>query len=423
MRKTLFVRGLTVTSCLLIFTQVLAVEINFAPPIKIGDGQSNIPTYGPGNQIVFNGNELEVAWAAQDPVPLDPTKHWSKPYEIRHLRSNDSGESWEYSDVITRGDDSNGGYNYMQGVSLALGSHEGTAYKHYAFGYGNKVFYVNDRSRTPINVTGTLGLSADDLSRSIAADQSGNVFVCFGVDGRVYCSRFFTDEFGEVSLDIAETASLASGSGSSPAIVEPAIAMDSSGTLFGVWTEKFDGVQELVLAKRVASGTWEYHTVDRLGYETRGDNVSFAIADVAGTTKICVSWAWNEVVVSCTDDEGASWNTSVVLSDEWADWRPSVAIASDGVVNIAWAKQNSVKFARELKDKKDSKWEVVEVDTQSCCNVMDVKLALDDKDLAHLIYPGKWWTTVMYTNTGNSNFTPRAIDEDRRAAFFERPFS
>jgi hypothetical protein len=156
-----------------------------------------------------------------------------------------------------------GGYNYMQGVSLALGSHEGTAYKHYAFGYGNKVFYVNDRSRTPINVTGTLGLSADDLSRSIAADQSGNVFVCFGVDGRVYCSRFFTDEFGEVSLDIAETASLASGSGSSPAIVEPAIAMDSSGTLFGVWTEKFDGVQELVLAKRVASGTWEYHTVDR----------------------------------------------------------------------------------------------------------------------------------------------------------------
>jgi hypothetical protein len=48
-----------------------------------------------------------------------------------------------------------------------------------------------------------------------------------------------------------------------------------------------------------------------------------------------------------------------------------VAIASDGVVNIAWAKQNSVKFARELKDKKDS--------------------------LAHLIYPGKWWTTVMYT--------------------------
>jgi hypothetical protein len=261
MRKTLFVRGLTVTSCLLIFTHVLAVEINFAPPIKIGDGQSNIPTYGPGNQIVFNGNELEVAWAAQDPVPLDPTKHSSKPYEIRHLHSNDSGESWEYSDVITRGDDSNGGYYAMQGVSLALGSHEGTAYKHYAFGYGTypagKVFYVNDRSRTPINVTGEPGLIVDNLSRSIAADQSGNVFVCFGADGRVRCSRFITDEFGEVSLDPAETASLASGSGSSPAIVEPAIAMDSSGTLFGVWIEKIDGVEELVLAKRVASGTWE----------------------------------------------------------------------------------------------------------------------------------------------------------------------
>jgi hypothetical protein len=378
------------------FTQVLAVEINFEPPIKIGDGQHNIPTYGPGNQIVFNGNELEVAWAAQDPVALDPARPWQKPYEIRHLRSNDSGESWEQSDVITRGDANNNGYMYMQGVSLALGSHNGNAYKHYAFGYQNKVFYVDDRSRTPIDVTGDLVLSADALSRSIAADQNGNVFVCFGGTGGVHCSRFTTDLNGDVSLDPAETASLVSSSGSSPAnYAEPAIAMDSSGTLFGVWAEKFDGVLELVLAKRVAAGTWEYHTVDRLGYETRGDNVSFAIADVAGTTKICVSWAWNEVVVSCTVDEGATWNTSLVVSDEWADWRPSVAIASDGTVNIAWAYRHSVKFARELKDKKGGKWEVVEVDTHF--NVMDVKLALDDKDLAHLVYPGKSWTTMMYT--------------------------
>jgi hypothetical protein len=222
------------------------------------------------------------------------------------------------------------------------------------------------------------------------------VFVCFRGDGGVRCSRFITDLNGVVSLDIAETASLVSGSGSSLArYAEPAIAMDSSGTLFGVWTEEFDGVPELVLARRVASGTWEYRTVDRQGYEA-GDYASIAIADVAGTKKICVGWSWSEVAVSCTDDEGASWNTSVVLSDEWAAWRPSVAIASDGIVNVAWAgDSHTVRFARELKDKKSGKWEVVEVDTHF--NVMDVKLALDDKDLAHLVYPGKSWTTMMYT--------------------------
>ena len=104
-----------------------------------------------------------------------------------------------------------------------------------------------------------------------------------------------------------------------------------------------------------------------------------------------------EINFNSTTDEGATWDTNVVDDTEWADWRLSVAIASDGTVNVAWSHTNSesIKFARQLKDKKSSKWEVVEVDTQYY--VMDVKLALDANDLAHLVYPGKDWSTLMYT--------------------------
>ena len=383
MKKTLSVIAFA-AAFLLMPMQLMAVEINFERPIKIGDGQTGtIPTYGPGNHIVFDGNEINVAWSAEDP--------WSRDDEVRQIRSDDNGESWERGDVIARG-----GSGYMQGLSLALGSHEGNAYRHYAFGFSSEgVFYINDRNRTRIDVTGDLGISVDDLSRSIAADQSGNAFVCFD-GGGIRCSRFITDPNGVVSLDPAETALLASSSGSVLYnYSEPAIAMDSGGTLFAVWSEKIDGVWELVLAKRVGAGAWEYQIIDRQGYE--GYYTSIDIADVDGAKMICVSWSWWEVVVSCTIDEGVSWDTSVVVTDEWADWRPSVAIASDGTVNVAWAytQDDSIKFARQLKDKKGAKWEVVEVDNQYY--VMDVKLALDANDLAHLVYPGKDWSTMMYT--------------------------
>ena len=103
-------------------------------------------------------------------------------------------------------------------------------------------------------------------------------------------------------------------------------------------------------------------------------------------------------MVSCTIDEGATWDTSVVSSTDWANDRPGVAIASDGTVNVAWGNHRDgiVKFARQTKDKKGlAKWEeAVVVDIQYY--VWDVKLALDANDLAHIIYPGKDWETLMY---------------------------
>ena len=199
-----------------------------------------------------------------------------------------------------------------------------------------------------------------------------------------------------MSLDLTETALLVSNPANNSR-GEPAIAVDSSGTLFATWNEQINGTWESVLAKRVSAGNWTYQVVDRQGYDYGNWYNAIVIADVGGTKKICVGWSWNEVMVSCTTDEGATWNTSVVDNTEWADWRPSVAIASDGTVNVAWANNGSgsIKFAKELKDKKNGKWEVVEVDTQDY--VYDVKLALDNNDLAHLVYPGKDWSTLMYT--------------------------
>jgi hypothetical protein len=393
MKARLLSSTFALATCLLVSAQVLAVEILFEKPVKIGDGQNGtIPTYGPGNQIVFDGNEIHVAWSGEDPVPVDETFPWRRNNEIRHVQSNDTGDSWERSDVVARER-----FYTLQGVSLALGSYQGNKYRHYAFGHrtnGNQVFYMNDTDGEQIDVTGGLGVSVDYLGRSIAADQAGNVFVCYGGGAGMLCSRFFTDAAGIVSLDPAETASLASGPGNTT-YGEPAIAMDSSGNLYGAWSEQIDGAWELVLAKRVSAGAWEYSIIDRQGYEDY--YTSIAIAEFDGTKKICVGWSYYEIVVSCTVDEGASWETSLVFAGEWADWRPGLAIASDGTVNVAWAHTNSesIKFARQLKDKKDTKWEMVEVDTQYY--VMDVKLAVDADGLAHLVYPGKDWSVLMYT--------------------------
>lgn len=396
MKRFVYASAFAIAACFLAPAQVLAVEIDFEPPVKIGDGQrGTIPTYGPGNQIIIKGDQIFVAWSAEDPYVFDPEFPQRRNDEVRGVQSLDKGQSWERSDVIARG-----GGGYMQGLSLALGSHQGNTYQHYAFGINSQgIFYANDRHRTPIDVTGGLGISVDELSRSIAADQDGNVFVCFAGSGAqndgIYCSRFMTDPNGVVSLDSAETALLASVDGSVLFnYAEPAIAVDSVGTLFAVWSEQIDGVWELVLAKRVAAGTWQYRLVDRQG--TEGYYTSLDIADVNGDTKICVSWAWNEVVVSCTLDEGATWDTSVVVGDEWADFRPSVAIAPDGTVNVAWVyfRKDPIRFARQLKDKKGSKWEVVDVVIDE--RVFDVKLDMDAEGLAHIVYPGKDWSTLMY---------------------------
>ena len=397
MKKSLCAGAFAAAACLLLPTQGLAVDINFEEPVKIGDGQrGGIPTYGPGNQIIINGDQIFVAWSAEDPYIFDPASPQRRNEEVRNLQSLDNGQTWEGSDVIVRGNLT------LQGASLAIGSYLENTYQHFAYGSGNasnqnQVFYVNSSDRTPIDVTGGLGISVDDLSRSIAADQNGNAIVCFvGSDGQkdvVYCSRFVTDSFGVVSLDPAETASLASGPGNRVRR-EPAIAVDSSGTFFGAWTEEINGVRELVLAKRVAAGTWEYKIIDRQGYDEYYTSID--IADVNGVTKICVSWAYNEIVVSCTLDEGVTWNTSVVVNDEWADFRPSVAISPDGTVNVAWVyfRKDPIRFARQLKDKKGSKWEAVDVVIDD--NVFDVKLDMDADGLAHSVYPGKDWATVMY---------------------------
>lgn len=396
MKRIFLASAFAAAVCLLVPTQVLAVDINFEEPVKIGDGQrGTIPTYGPGNQIVIKGDQIFVAWSAEDPYIFDPAFPQRRNDEVRNVQSLDKGQTWEGSDVIVRGN-----YWTLQGASLAVGSYLGNTYQHFAYGHrsgANQVLYVNSSDRTPIDVTGGLGISVDYLSRSIAADQNGNAFVCFGGSGAqhdvIYCSRFITDSFGVVSLDPAETASLASGPGNR-AWEEPAIAMDSSGTLFGAWTEEINGVRELVLAKRVAAGIWEHKIIDRQGYEDY--YASIDIADINGVTKICVSWAYNEIVVSCTIDEGVTWNTSVVASDEWADFRPSVAISPDGTVNVAWVyyRKDPIRFARQLKDKKGSKWEVVDVVIDD--NVMDVKLDMGADGLAHLVYPGKDWSTLMY---------------------------
>jgi hypothetical protein len=391
MKAAMCIRLFTAAVCLLISAPVAAVEINFETPIKIGDGSQGIPTYGPGNQIIFNGTDLNVGWNSTDPL--------SREEEIRFVQSNDGGQSWEQSDVIVRGS------YHSNGAAMAVGAYQENTEYHYAFAdkSSGAIYYANSSDRTPIDVTGgDTGISGNRDSRSIAADQNGNIYVCFQggawADRHIYCSRLITDLSGEVSLDPSETAVPASNPAHDTGPYgEPAIAVDSNGTLFGVWNEEIDGTWEIVLGKRVSADNWTYQVVDRQGYAYGFWYTSIAIADIGGMKKICVGWSWDEVMVSCTTDEGATWNTSMVYDMEWADWRPSVAIASDGTVNVAWAHNgdDSVKFARELKDKKGSKWEVVEVDIQHY--VFDVKLALDENDLAHLVYPGKDWGTLMYT--------------------------
>jgi hypothetical protein len=386
MKRALCISVFTVAVCFLTAASVTAVEINFEPPIKIGDGsQGGIPTYGPGNQVIFNGSDLNVIWTSTDPL--------SGEEEVRLVQSNDGGQSWERSDVVVRG------FYHSNGAAMAVGTYQGNTEFHYAFASSSsEIYYANDSNRSPGDVTGDTGISGHRDTRSIAADQNGNIYVCFqgGPPTGIYCTRLITDPSGVVSLDLTETALLASNPANNSE-GEPAIAVDSSGTLFGTWPVQINGTWESVLAKRVSAGNWTYQVVDRQGYDYGNWYNAIAIADVGGTKKICVGWSWNEVMVSCTTDEGATWKTSVVDSTEWADWRQSVAIASDGTVNVAWANNSSgsIKFARELKEKKSVKWEVVEVDTQSY--VYDVKLALDANDLAHLVYPGKGWSTLMYT--------------------------
>jgi hypothetical protein len=387
MKRALCIKAFTVAVCLLTSAPVTAVEINFETPIKIGDGsRGGIPTYGPGNQIIFNGSELNVVWTSTDPL--------SREEEVRFVQSNDGGQSWERSDVIVRGS------YHSNGAAMAVGAYQGNTEYHYAFAdrSSGAIYYANHSNRTLIDVTGDTGISGGRETRSIAADQNGNIYVCFrGSFNGVYCSRLTTDPSGEVSLDLTETAVLASNPANRIG-GEPAIAVDSNGTLFGAWNEEINGTWEIVLAKRVSAGIWTRQVVDRQGVEYGDWYTSIAIADIGGTKMICVGWSWWEVMVSCTTDEGATWNTSMVYGIEWADWRPSVAIAPDGTVNVAWAhnSSDSIKFARQLKDKKgSSKWEVVEVDIQD--NVYDVKLALDENDLAYLVYPGQYWSTLMYT--------------------------
>lgn len=345
--------------------------------IKLGDGAASggwIPTYGPGNNIVINGSEISAAWTSEES---------DGSVDIRYARSTDNGQSWERSILIARGDYEG------NGVAMALGAYQGATQYHFAFGtFSGSIYYANLNNLTPIEVTG--GLGGNEYTRSIAADQQGIVYVCYDANNSILCSRLTTDATG-VTLDPAETALLASVNNVRH---EPAIAVDSAGTLYGVWSEYINGVWEMVLAKRISAGNWDYkiinRTVDLTVYNAH--YASIDIADVAGTKMICVAWGAGGIISSCTTDEGVGWETTLVSTADNPNNRPSIGIASDGTLSIAWGIDipGDIRFARYT-----NKWDVVTVDNQYY--VSDVKMDLDANGMAHLVYPGKGWETLQYT--------------------------
>lgn len=365
-----------------------------APKTKVGDGflyatRSWISTYGPGNSIIVNGNEVYAAITADN-------VHYAFPgeVEVRFCSSLNRGSSWGRCTAIATGQYD--GY----GASIAIGPdplNPGQRLLHVVWGdMSGGIYYVRGTYAgttmnssvwnwsAPVLINGTV--FAEPYTRSIAADGQGGVHIAYSgfrsdVGPGVYYSKS-----SDSGISFEETGTLVA----TPAGTEPTIAADAAGNVFVAW-------QGLGFSKRLAGSSSFTAPIIIDG----GLGASWCSMAVYDMNTICASSENNtSVYISCTRNGGNTrfdWTQNIVASG--AGDRTNLVFGPGGVLNMIWLGKDgstwSIYFSRSSNF--GSSWTPPVPVAESPGDYYDAKVAIDDLGKVYILYPEDDSEIVYFT--------------------------
>lgn len=186
-------------------------------------------------------------------------------------------------------------------------------------------------------------ISNDDSNKTqsapaIAVDSEGNIYVVWQDDRDGDYDIYFTKfEDGSASL-INPNIKISNGSGSQSA---PAIALDSEGVIYIVWEDYRWGDYDIYLTKSEDGGeTWlsENKRVNTGGAGSTQLNPAIAV-DSSGTIYVAwEDWVNYDVVFSKSTDGGETWTTYIRVNDVITNSQgnPSIAVGTSGNIYLIW---------------------------------------------------------------------------------------
>jgi hypothetical protein len=252
--------------------------------------------------------------------------------DIFFNRSTDSGSTWSSPVNISN----NSGNSWNQTITVDSAGNLNLAWMDDITGNLDIFFSRStDDGATwslPVNISNNSG---DSWDPDIAVDSTGTLYLVWSDFSFVYKQILFSR-----STDNGSTWSLPTNiSNNSGSSLNPTISLDSGGNLNLAWSDEIPGNFEILFSRSTDNGsTWSLPVyVTQTSYDSYDPTIT---ADNAGNLNLAWTYAtpqnW-EIFFSRSTDNGSTWILPVNISNTaFGSYEPTIIVDSAGNLNLAW---------------------------------------------------------------------------------------